>query len=83
MNNREDINLKKNYVLDTNILLESPNAIWGFADNDVFITTTTLQELDDKKTAPGVVGFNARRVNHFIYDLCMIHKVEINAVIPL
>lgn len=75
--------MKKNYVLDTNILLESPNAIWGFADNDVFITTTTLQELDDKKTAPGEVGFNARRVNHFIDDLCMNHKEDINTGIPL
>lgn len=69
--------MKKNYVLDTNILLESPTAIWGFEDNNVFITTTTLQELDDKKTAQGEVGFNARRVNHFIDDLCMKNKDHI------
>ena len=68
--------LKKNYVLDTNILLESPTAIWGFEDNNVFITTTTLQELDDKKIAQGEVGFNARRVNHFIDDLCNIIRLK-------
>jgi PhoH-like ATPase len=41
--------MKKYYVLDTNILLQSPNAIYGFEDNTVVITGTTLQELDSKK----------------------------------
>jgi PhoH-like ATPase len=52
--------LKKTYVLDTNILLDSPNAIFGFDDNDVVVTGTTLQELDSKKTASGDVGYHAR-----------------------
>lgn len=52
--------MKKIYVLDTNILLDSPNAIWGFDDNDVVITGTTLQELDSKKTLGGDIGYNAR-----------------------
>ena len=51
---------KKTYVLDTNILLESPNALYGFDDNEVVITGTTLQELDSKKNKPGELGFNAR-----------------------
>ena len=50
----------KAYVLDTNILLESPNAIFGFDDNVVLITGTTLQELDSKKNKPGELGYNAR-----------------------
>lgn len=37
---------KKNFVLDTNILLHDKNAIFGFDDNNVYITGTTLQELD-------------------------------------
>lgn len=39
----------KNYVLDTNILLQNPDAIFGFDDNNVIIAGTTLQELDYKK----------------------------------
>ena len=35
--------MKKYYVLDTNILLQSPGAIYGFEDNTVVITGTTLQ----------------------------------------
>ena len=50
----------KNYILDTNILFSSPNAVYGFEDNNVIITGTTLQELDKLKTAPGETGYNAR-----------------------
>lgn len=52
--------MKKYYVLDTNILLQNPNAIFGFEDNVVVITGTTLQELDSKKNMEGELGFNAR-----------------------
>lgn len=44
----------KQYVLDTNILIESPDAIFGFNDNLVCITMKTLEELDGLKKAPGV-----------------------------
>ena len=50
----------KNYLIDTNILLQNPNSIFGFDDNNVWICGTTLQELDSKKTFPGEVGFHAR-----------------------
>ncbi len=52
--------MKKNYVLDTNILIHCPTALFGFDDNNVLITTTTLQELDSKKTAFAEVGYGAR-----------------------
>lgn len=39
----------KQYVLDTNILIESPDAIFGFDDNLVCITMKTLEELDGLK----------------------------------
>ena len=42
--------MKKIYVLDTNICMSSyGEAIRGFDDNDVVITTTTLEELDYHK----------------------------------
>lgn len=60
---------KKTYVLDTNILLQSPNSLFGFADNEVVVTGTTLQELDSKKDAPGELGYNARCVIKSIEEL--------------
>ena len=59
----------KTYVLDTNILIQQPNSIYGFDDNDVVITSTTLQELDKKKTAPGEVGYHAREAIRIIDSL--------------
>ncbi len=59
----------KNYMLDTNILLQNPGAIFGFADNNVFICGTTLQELDGKKTAGGEIGYAARECCRIIDSL--------------
>ena len=52
--------MKKVYVIDTNILMESPEAIFGFDDNVVVITNTVLQELDKHKRDIGEPGYNAR-----------------------
>ena len=54
-------NLKKNFILDTNILITYPKAITCFEDNNVWITHTTLKELDKKKTSLGETGYGARR----------------------
>lgn len=59
----------KQYVLDTNILIESPDAIFGFDDNLVCITMKTLEELDGLKKAPGDTGFNARKAIRNINSL--------------
>lgn len=56
----------KNFVLDTNILLQNPHAIYGFDDNRVIISSITLNELDSKKTAPGELGYNARETIRII-----------------
>lgn len=52
--------MRKNYVLDTNVLLEDPDAIFGFEDNNVILTSTVLEELDSKKTEQGETGYHAR-----------------------
>ena len=38
----------KNFMLDTESLLQNPENIFGFQDNNVWISGTTLQELDMK-----------------------------------
>lgn len=71
----------KAYILDTNIFLDSPRAIFGFDDNTVIITGTTLQELDSKKTAPGELGFNARETCRIIEKLRL--KGDLTAGVPM
>ncbi|MGN0242397.1 MAG: PhoH family protein [Candidatus Weimeria sp.] len=63
--------MKKIFVLDTNILISSAgDAIFGFEDNDVVITTTTLEELDGlKNSKKGDTGFNAREAIRVIDSL--------------
>lgn len=60
---------KKIYVLDTNILMDSPNAIFGFDDNTILITGTTLQELDKYKKGNGETGYNARETGRILEAL--------------
>jgi len=60
---RGEIDSVKSFILDTNILLSNgKDALYGFDDNNVYITGTTLQELDSKKSLPGELGFYAREV---------------------
>lgn len=59
----------KNYVLDTNLLLDNPNVIFGFKDNNVYITGTTLQELDHHKKDQGEIGYNARECGRILSEL--------------
>lgn len=61
--------LLKNYILDTNILLQSPNALFGFEENNVILTGTTLQELDSKKMLSGDIGYNARETCRLLEEL--------------
>ena len=51
---------RKIFVLDTNVLLHNPKALFVFADNHVVIPMTVLEELDKFKTANNELGQNAR-----------------------
>lgn len=59
----------KKYLLDTNVLLRTPDAMLKFQDNEVLICSAVLRELDKKKTSQGEVGYNAREAIRNIYSL--------------
>ncbi len=52
--------LIKYFVLDTNVLLHSPNSLFAFADNHVIIPFDVLEELDKFKKDSSDVGRAAR-----------------------
>lgn len=52
----------KTFVLDTNVLLHTPNALFSFADNHVVIPMMVLEELDKFKTKNNELGRNSREV---------------------
>ncbi len=55
--------MKKNYVLDTNVLLHDPKSIFRFADNTVIIPIDVIQEIDQFKKELSDRGQNARAVS--------------------
>lgn len=54
--------MKKNYVLDTNVLLHDPQSIFKFEDNHVLIPIYVIEEIDTFKRDSGERGRNARAV---------------------
>ena len=52
--------MEKIYVIDTNVLIQSPDAIENFEDNTVVIPLVVVEELDGLKKADGEKGVNAR-----------------------
>ncbi|MEW6219903.1 MAG: PhoH family protein [Thermodesulfobacteriota bacterium] len=54
--------MKKLFVLDTNVLLHSPECLTAFADNDVILPIEVIEELDRFKRNADEKGRNARQV---------------------
>jgi PhoH-like ATPase len=61
--------MKKNYVLDTNVLLHDPNAIFRFEDNNVIIPIFSIEELDHFKREGSERGRNARATARLLDEL--------------
>ena len=51
----------KHFVLDTNVLLHNPNAIFVFEENNVIIPYPVIEELDTMKRREDDIGRNARQ----------------------
>lgn len=58
--------MRKIYVLDTNVLLQDPMAIFSFADNEIVIPAVVLEEVDSKKRYTDEIGRNARHVSRLL-----------------
>jgi len=54
--------LKKNFVLDTNVLLHDPRSLFAFDDNDVVVPIYVIEEIDNFKRDLSSLGRNARQV---------------------
>lgn len=64
--------MRKNYVLDTNVLLADADSIYKFEENNVYIPMVVIDELDGlKESKDSETAYNARRANR---ALQMIQK---------
>ena len=57
------------YVLDTNVLLHDPAALYQFDEHEVVIPMTVLEELDKHKNGAREIARTARQVSRTLSDL--------------
>src|SRR5690606_31824291 len=59
---------KRIYVLDTNVLMHDPTALFKFEEHDVFLPMQVIEELDNGKKGTSEASRNARQVSRFINE---------------
>ncbi len=60
---------QKLFVLDTNILMHDPTAIYHFEEHDIYLPMVVLEELDNHKTGISEVARNVRQTNRMLVEL--------------
>ncbi len=61
--------MKKNFVLDTNVILHDYKCLDHFQENDVYIPMVVLEELDHFKKGNEQINFNARQFARELDDV--------------
>jgi len=57
------------FILDTNVLMHDPTAIFRFQEHDVYLPMVVLEELDAAKKGMSEVARNVRQVSRFLDEL--------------
>ncbi len=72
--------MKKIFILDTNVLIHDPEAMFSFDDNDVYLPIYVIEEIDKLKEYNDRVGKSARETSRNIEKL---RKEEKNSNLSL
>jgi PhoH-like ATPase len=75
--------VKKNYVLDTNVLIHDPKAIFKFEDNDLVIPIYVIEEIDQFKREGTERGRNCRHFARTLDELREQSKGHLSEGVPL
>jgi len=79
-----DISSKRLFILDTNVLMHDPTALFRFQEHDVFLPMVVLEEMDAGKKGVSEVARNVRQVSRFLDELMRDIGVDkIDQGIPL
>lgn len=81
--NRDSAEPGKLFVLDTNVLMHDPTALFRFEEHDVFIPMVTLEELDNNKKGMTEVARNARQASRFMEEIVSSPQADMDAGLPL
>jgi len=64
----------KIFVLDTNVLMHDPSALFKFQEHHIYLPMTVLEELDNAKIGVSEVARNVRQTNRFIDELLTLQQ---------
>lgn len=67
---------KRIYVLDTNVLMHDPTALFKFQEHDVYLPMQVIEELDNGKKGTSEASRNARQVSRFLNELIEVEGTE-------
>ncbi len=59
------------FILDTNVLMHDPTAIFRFDEHDIYLPMVVLEELDRGKKGLSEVSRNVRQVSRFLDELLL------------
>ncbi|MCU7803977.1 MAG: PhoH family protein [Candidatus Thiodiazotropha sp. (ex Lucinoma borealis)] len=72
------------FVLDTNVLMHDPSALFRFKEHDIFLPMVVLEELDKGKKGMSEVARNVRQTSRFLDELMgNVPQHDISQGIPL
>ena len=74
--------MAKTYVLDTNVLLHNPEAIFAFEDNNVVVPFAVIEEIDNQKKRQDEIGRNARVVSRELDTLRESNRLSEGVDLP-
>ena len=69
MTRRRSARQRRLFVLDTNVLMHDPAAIFRFEEHDIYLPMVVLEELDANKKGLSEASRNVRQVSRFLDDL--------------
>lgn len=74
--------MKKNYILDTNVLLHDPNSLLSFEENNVLLPIEVIEEIDRFKRESTELGQNARSVSRMLDGFRGAGRLSEGVVLP-
>ncbi len=68
------------FILDTNVLMHDPTAIFRFEEHDIYLPMVVIEELDANKKGMSEASRNARQASRFLDDIMRnVTKDQIDA----
>ncbi|MEW5791306.1 MAG: PhoH family protein [Pseudomonadota bacterium] len=77
-----DASRKRLYVLDTNVLMHDPSALFRFQEHDILLPMVVLEELDAHKKGLTETARNVRQVSRYLDEL-LGSTADIDTGLPL